>query len=51
MKLEGESKDAIDVIQEVKRADDLLSELVRSAENVRIVLLEAPYTNQTAQGT
>ena len=45
LKLEGKSKDAVDVLQEVERADDLLPDLVRSAEDVRIVLLEASYAD------
>ena len=48
---EFETKDAIDVLQEIKSGIHLGTELVETAEQMGIVLLETADTGQTAQGT
>lgn len=51
VELELESKDTIDVAQEVEGAVDLLLDLLGHAENVGVVLLEAADAGQASEGT
>ena len=47
--LEGHPEDAVDVAHEIEHARHLLLDLVRPAEDVRVVLLEAAHARQTVQ--
>ena len=49
LQLEGHAEDAVHVTHEVQHARHLLLDLVRTAEDVRVVLLEAAHTRQSVQ--
>jgi len=51
LELESESKDGVDVEQEVQSAMYLSSDLVHGTEDMGIILLEASNSNKTAQST
>jgi hypothetical protein len=48
--LVGEAEDAVDMLEKVQAAGHLWLDLVWSAEDVRIILLEPTHTCQTGQG-
>ena len=46
LKIEGEPKDSINVLEEVQRVHDFISNLLRSAENMCVVLAESTHASE-----
>ena len=49
--LEGKAKDSVNVVQKVKNTGDFRAHLVRTAEQMSVILLEATHTSQAGEGT
>ena len=49
LQLEGHTEDAVDMAHEVQHTTDLLLDLVRAAEDVGVILLEATHTGETVE--
>ena len=49
LQLEGHTEDAVDVAHEVQHTADLLLDLVGTAEDVGVILLEATHTGETVE--
>jgi hypothetical protein len=47
--LVGESENAVDMLEKVQAAGHLRLDLVRAAEDVRVILLEPAHARQTSQ--
>ena len=48
--LVAHAEDAVDVLHELERGDDLALDLVLAAEDVSVVLAETPHPSETRQG-
>lgn len=48
--LVGEAEDGVNVLKEIHNILDLALDLLRSAENVSVILLESTHSDETAQG-
>ena len=51
LQVESKSKDGVDVFQEVQNVGNFAGDLVRRAENMSVVLLESPDSDETAKGS